>query len=82
MKSVNKVTPEDIKNISKMSDKEIEGKLKSILESSGNLKSLLQNIDVETVRKQAKNSADLSKFINTLEKVDPKLLAKIKNSLK
>ncbi len=84
MKSVNRVTPDEIKNISKMSDREIEKKLKDILSSSGNLKGILKGIDVETVKKQlqSKNAADLSKFINSLEKVDPQLLTKIKNSLK
>ena len=84
MKSSNRITPEDIKNVAKMSDKEMESKLKEIFSSGGNIKSILSGIDTETVKKQiqSKSPAELSKIVNNLEKIDPKLLEKIKNSIK
>lgn len=85
MKPVNKITPDDIKKISKMTNEEIEAKLRGIMASSeGGIKKMLSKVDVDGLRKQiqTKSAADISKLMSNLEKLDPGLLGKIKNSLK
>lgn len=85
MNNVNKITQEDIKKITSMSNGEIEKKLKEILSDSKNgaLKKMLSSVNVEGLKKKLQSSSknDIDSFMGVLSKLDPSLISKIKDSL-
>ena len=85
MNSVNKISQEDIKKITSMSNAEIEKKLKGILSDSKNgaLKKLLSGVNVEGLKKKLQSSSkeEIDGFMGVLSKLDPALIKKIKDSL-
>ena len=85
MNSANKITGDDIKKISKMESGEIEKKLKGILADSKNgaIKKMLSGINVEGLKKKLQSSSkeELESFMDMLNKIDPSIIRKIKDSL-
>ena len=85
MNSVNKISQEDIKKITSMSNAEIEKKLKGILSDSKNgaLKKMLSGVNVEGLKKKLQSSSkeEIDGFMGVLSKLDPALIKKIKDSL-
>lgn len=85
MNNVSKITQEDIKKITSMSNGEIEKKLKDILAGSKNgaLKKMLSGVNVESFKKKVQSSskAEIDAFMGMLSKLDPSLISKIKDSL-
>jgi len=83
--SVNKISQEDIKKITSMSNAEIEKKLKGILSDSKNgaLKKMLSGVNVEGLKKKLQSSSkeEIDGFMAVLSKLDPALIKKIKDSL-
>ncbi len=82
---MNKISQEDIKKITSMSNAEIEKKLKGILSDSKNgaLKKMLSGVNVEALKKklQSSNKEEIDGFMGVLSKLDPALISKIKDSL-
>ena len=85
MNNVNKISQEDIKKITSMSNAEIEKKLKGILSDSKNgaLKKMLSGVNVEGLKKKLQSSSkeEIDAFMGVLSKLDPALISKIKDSL-
>ena len=83
--NVNKITQDDIKKITSMSNSEIEKKLKGILADSKNgaIKKMLSGVDVDSMKKKLQSSSkeDIEKFMGITSKLDPSLINKIKDSL-
>lgn len=85
MNSVNKISQEDIKKITSMSNAEIEKKLKGILSDSKNgaLKKMLSGVNIDGLKKKIQSSSkeEIDGFMGVLSKLDPALISKIKDSL-
>ena len=85
MNNVNKISQEDIKKITSMSNAEIEKKLKGILSDSKNgaLKKMLSGVNIEGLKKKLQSSSkeEIDGFMGVLSKLDPALISKIKDSL-
>ena len=83
--NVNKITQDDIKKITSMSNSEIEKKLKGILADSKNgaIKKMLSGVDFDSMKKKLQSSSkeDIEKFMGITSKLDPSLINKIKDSL-
>lgn len=86
MNNVNKITPDDIKKITAMSNSEIEKKLKDILSNSKNgaLKKMITGVDIGSMKKKLQSSSknEIDSFMGILGKLDPSLISKIKDALK
>lgn len=86
MNNANKITKDDIKKVSSMSNSEIERKLKEILADSknGTLKKMLSNVDLNSMKKklQSAGTAEIDNLMGALGKLDPSLIGKIKDALK
>ena len=85
MNGANKITSDDIKKISTMSNSEIEKKLKGILADSKNgaIKKMLSGVNVDGLKKKLQSSSkeELESFMGILSKIDPSIIKKIKDSL-
>ena len=83
--NVNKISQEDLKKITSMSNVEIEKKLKGILSDSKNgaLKKMLSGVNVDALKKKLQSSSkeEIDSFMGVLSKLDPALINKIKDSL-
>ena len=85
LNGANKITSDDIKKISTMSNSEIEKKLKGILADSKNgaIKKMLSGVNVDGLKKKLQSSSkeELESFMGILSKIDPSIIKKIKDSL-
>lgn len=85
MNSANKITQDDIKKITSMSNSEIEQKLREILSGSKNgaLKKMISGIDIAAMKKKLESAgkSDIDKFMSGLGKIDPSLINKIKDAI-
>ena len=85
MNKENKISQEDIKKITSMSNSEIEKKLKGILSDSGNgaVKKMLSGVNIESFKKKLQSSSkeEIDGFMGILSKIDPNIIKKIKDSL-
>ena len=85
MNNTSKITQEDIKKITSLSNSEIEKKLKGILADSKNgaVKKMLSDVNVESLKKKLQSSSkdEIDGFMGILSKIDPNIIKKIKDSL-
>lgn len=85
MNKTSKITQEDIKKITSMSNSEIEKKLKGILADSknGSVKKMLSGVNIESFKKKLQSSSkeEIDGFMGILSKIDPNIIKKIKDSL-
>ena len=86
MSQENKITGDDIKKITSMSNTEIERKLKDILSDSKNgaVKKMLSGVDIAGMKKklQSAGKEELDGLMGLMSKLDPSLISKIKGALK
>ena len=85
MNNTSKITQENIKKITSLSNSEIEKKLKGILADSKNgaVKKMLSDVNVESLKKKLQSSSkdEIDGFMGILSKIDPNIIKKIKDSL-
>ena len=85
MNNTSKITQEDIKKITSLSNSEIEKKLKEVLSGSGNgaVKKMLSGVNIESFKKKLQSSSkeEIDGFMGILSKIDPNIIKKIKDSL-
>ena len=85
MNKASKITQDDIRKITSMSNSDIEKKLRAILADSKNgaVKKMLSGVNVESFKKKLQSSSkeEIDGFMKILSKIDPSIISKIKESL-